>query len=368
MKRAKWRLLSLLLVCAMMIGLLPVSALAVDPGVDLKTIDPIYVSVNGDDSADGTREHPLKTLAEAVKETRIPNNTSVVIYVMSNLTMTDSMRYWGNKDITITSDPDSLAEGQTAFTVSRAETGFHAVQDEQQGGYNGAMVEVGNGGDLTLENIVFDDGGFAAYTDPSQPGNGTITGETPYFVQVTSGGHGVTMVGDEAVPNHKIVQDGIITSYSAASTITLGEGAVLQNYGGMSAVRASGATLIMQAGSKICDSKEIIRTKGAEGSLGPEGAVWVQNGTFRLEKGAEISGLNGRAVYADQGQVEVAGTISNLTYNADFQNAFQGVAVHLRGGANGVISGEVKDITLPVGKNINSTISTLHVVDAENSK
>ena len=121
MKRARWRLLSLLLVCAMMIGLLPVSALAVDPGADLKPMDPIYVSVNGDDSADGTREHPLKTLAEAVEEDRISDNTSVVIYVMSDLTMTNSMRYWGNKDITITSDPESLAESQTtAFTVSRA--------------------------------------------------------------------------------------------------------------------------------------------------------------------------------------------------------------------------------------------------------
>ena len=348
MKQRIRHLLSVLLAFAMVLSLLPMSVLAdqlgttssagttgtelSEPTTKSETEDEpaeepdstppegnvIYVSFSGDDEAGtGTDGAPYATLAKAVNEA--PENDATTIYVMSNLTMTDTARFWDGKDITITSDPESLPENQTAFTISRAETGFHAVQDDARGGYNPAMIEVGNGANLTMTNLILDDGGFAAYTDPSNPNDGTVKGQTPYFTQVDAsrGGNsddqpqpGGTMIGEEDVSNHKIVQDAIIATYDSNSTITLGAGAVLENFGGMSAVRVTGSsTLEMLSGSKICDTKEVSnRSKGADGSLGATGAVWVQNGTFTMKKGAEISGINGRAVYADQGTVTIAGT------------------------------------------------------------
>lgn len=389
--------LSILLVCAMVLSLLPVSALADGPDSSTSTQEtstttstesagdlvpaadpetepssgpangpepapetvttPIYVSETGNDiTGTGKESAPYATLAKAVKAVDDGKIESAVIYVMSDLIMTESAQYWSG-DITITSDPKSLKDAEkSTFTISRAETGFKATGDRQRGGYNGPMLEVGNDADLTLENIVLDDGGYAAYSENSA----TVSGKTPYFVQVESGGNGYTTIDGQQVSNHQIVQDAIITSFSEYTTITLGEGAVLQNYGGMSAVRASNATLIMEAGSKICDTNGMTRIKGAEGSLGPKGAVWVQNGEFIMNEGAEISGIDGRAVYAEAGQVEIGGTISNLTYNANFQNAFQGLAVHLRAGANGEVSGEVYNLTYPDNANVSSA---LHVVN-----
>lgn len=414
--------LSILLVCAMVLSLLPVSALADGPDSSTSTQEtstttstesagdlvpaadpetepssgpangpepapetvttPIYVSETGNDiTGTGKESAPYATLAKAVKAVDDGKIESAVIYVMSDLIMTESAQYWSG-DITITSDPKSLKDAEkSTFTIFRAETGFKATGDRQRGGYNGPMLEVGNDADLTLENIVLDDGGYAAYSENSA----TVSGKTPYFVQVESGGNGYTTIDGQQVSNHQIVQDAIITSFSEYTTITLGEGAVLQNYGGMSAVRASNATLIMEAGSKICDTNGMTRIKGAEGSLGPKGAVWVQNGEFIMNEGAEISGIDGRAVYAEAGQVEIGGTISNLTYNANFQNAFQGLAVHLRAGANGEVSGEVCDIkltaanssvlhdvggTLTVSGNISDieSTSTGRVINVENTE
>ena len=118
------------------------------------------------------------------------------------------------------------------------------------------------GAGLTLTNIIFDDGG--------RKHEGTV------FAQASS---------DEARETNQqqsiYVQDAIIASNATVpSTITLGEGAVLQNFGGMSAVRVTDqAKLVMKSGSVIKDASSITRSKGDAGSVeSPAGAVWLQGG------------------------------------------------------------------------------------------
>ena len=301
----------------------------------------VYVSNTGsDENGDGSKVNPYATLATAVE--RAAEEPSATIYVMSDLEMTQSARYWSG-NITIT----SYNSEEAPFTISRAQTGFKPVSDLTQGGYNGAMIEVGNSGNLTLSNIILDDGGYAAYTENHE--EGTIE-KTPYFSQVNasgpSGGH--TEIDGEKVSNFFIAQDGIITTYSENTTITLKNGTVLRNYGGMSAVRVSGGTLIMENGSKITDTLGITRTKG-KGGTGPAGAVWVQSGKVEMQEGSSIENLNGRAIYADGAgsDVTVDGTISGITVNDKMWNGKQGVAIHLRNHSAGNLSanGIIKNIS-----------------------
>lgn len=294
----------------------------------------IYVSKNGDDSKDGqTVGEAVQTLDKAVE--KAPDGAT--IYVLSDLTIGKLARIV-DKDITITSGDGG------PYTITRA-IGFAQERDNARNWYNPAMIEVttptSKGASVTLKNIILDDAGRH---------------EGTYFTQASSDG--------VSTNNTDCVQDAMIAAYgtdSAMATITLDVGAVLKNFGGMSAVRVTGGTaLTMRSGSKICDDTATKHGESEEEDLGPTGAVWVQSGSFTMETGAEISGINGRAVYADQGTVNMGGTISNLTYNENFQNAFQGLAVHLRGGATGEVSGEVHSLDCP--DNVN-TSSVLHVVD-----
>ena len=307
----------------------------------------IYVSAQAGDSSkdEGTRENPYASLAKAVDEA--PAGEKTLIYVMSDLTMTESARYWNSKDITITSDPVSLPEGQSAFTISRAEAGLTAVNDLTRGGYNPGMIELGNGANLTLTNIILDDGHYAA----------TETGDGPYFNQVDAsrsnnpddepqpGSTTVTVNGKpQEVDNHYIVQDAMITSFHPNSTITLGDGAILQNYGGMSAVRAANATLIMKSGSKILDETEYTRTKGA-GGTGAAGAVWLQSGKLIMEEGSEICNMVGRAVYADgEGSSAIIyGNIHHISGNTNMWESTNGTALHLRNKSDATLFGRVEE-------------------------
>ena len=95
---------------------------------------------------------------------------------------------------------------------------------------------------MTLTNITFDDDGKK---------------EGEYFIQADSEGDGETVFGKETIGHGKIVQDAIIATYNGTGTITLGEGTVLKNYGGMSAVRLSDGELVMKSGSVIMDDEDL---------------------------------------------------------------------------------------------------------------
>ena len=295
----KKRLCAWLLPFVLLFALLSTTAFAESTGAAA-----VYVSSSGSDGNVGTQAAPFATLSKAVEAAA----DGATIYVMSDLTMTKCARFH-SKSLTITSDEKGH------YTVTRGSS-FETQSDTARSWYNPAMIEVqttgGVGAGLTLTNIILDDAGKH---------EGTV------FAQAVSDD------GTGTVHNTDYVQDAIIASNATVpSTITLGAGAVLQNFGGMSAVRATGAArLVMQSGSVIEDNSPIIRIRGAAGSVGPAGAVWLQGGSFEMKAGAAIQNINGRAVYADGGSVSVGGTISGITGNAAMWQSKEGTAIHLRG-------------------------------------
>lgn len=118
----------------------------------------VYVSSKGnDESGDGTQEKPYATLVKAVTEAK----DNATIYVMSDLTMNQSARFW-NKNLTITS-----AEGGP-YTIKRGEI-FAVTHDPARNGYNGALIEVGGTdadttGSLTLTTLLWTIGGLLQKT------------------------------------------------------------------------------------------------------------------------------------------------------------------------------------------------------------
>ena len=310
----KRRILSSLMALVLCLTLLPAAAYAAGGTA-------VYVSSSGNDgTGDGSADKPYATLAKAVDEAK----DGATIYVMSDLNMTSCARFY-NKSLTITS------LGDATCTITRGDN-FAQQQDNARSWYNPAMVEVqttgGVGAGLTLTNIIFDDAGKK---------EGTV------FAQAVSDGS----VGAASNDNLVYVQDAIIASNATVTTtITLGDGAVLRNFGGMSAVRATGeAKLVMEPGSVIEDASSITRSKGDAGSVGPAGAVWLQGSDFEMENGAEIKNVNGRAVYADGGSVSVGGTISGIIGNPAMWQGKDGTAIHLRGSAKATLNGKISDCT-----------------------
>ena len=259
----------------------------------------------------GGEDTEFMTLQEAVEKA----DDGAVIYVLRDFTMTKPARFF-NKHLTITSD------GDEPFTVTRGED-FDMQSDDNRSWYNPAMIEAGGVPDsmnssLTLENIIFDDAGRH---------------EGSLFMQAP--------VSD--ISSDTIVQDAIVATYNNTATITLGDGAILKNFGGMSAVRISGGELIMEDGSKIIDDSITDREKDGSTDFGPAGAVWMQGGTFEMEEGAYIGGASedewmvGRAVYIDGGEVTLNGTISRIEGDLDMWYGMEGAAVHVRNGGKAIL-------------------------------
>ena len=342
MKQRVRHLLSVLLVCAMVLSLLPISVLAEELETPLTTVteptevpevesdteeDPepaiepeeeitpnpaqtIYVSSEGNDVNDGSNEKPYATLAKAVEQAE----DGAVIYVMTNLTVNTLARVT-DKHVTVTSvNPDN------PVTLTR---GSVQGADNNQSHYNSAMIEVttfasedsDNASSVTLTDIILDDAGKH---------DGT------YFAQTNS--------SSISESNLDFVQDSMVTAHgkgNRAVNIILGEGAVLKDYGGMSAVYGTmNAHITMKAGAVICDETVADRSKSAtphKEETGPAGAVWLQGAEFIMETGAEIRNMVGRAVYADGGSATIGGTISNIKADTDMWQGITGIGVHGRG-------------------------------------
>lgn len=273
----------------------------------------IYVSSTGNDEQNtGTKDLPFATLAKAVDAAA----DGAAIYVMSDLTMDQCARFY-DKSLTITSGDGG------PYTVTRS-ADFNRQSDTARSGYNPAMIEVQSSSassvGLTLSNIILDDAGMH---------EGTV------FAQAVS--------GDGNADNTIFVQDAIIASNATVPcTVTLGSGAVLRNFGGMSAVRATDqAKIVMESGSVIEDTMAgYTRTKdSAAGSVGPAGAIWLQGGTLVMEEGSKIRNIDGRGVYADGGKVEMGGAISGIAANKSAMwQTNSGLAIHLRNNAEGTLT------------------------------
>lgn len=273
----------------------------------------IYVSSTGNDEQNtGTKDLPFATLAKAVDAAA----DGTTIYVMSDLTMDQCARFY-DKSLKITS-----GEGGP-YTITRS-ADFKQQSDTARSWYNPAMIEVQSSSassvGLTLSNIVLDDAGMH---------EGTV------FAQAVS--------GDGNGDNTVYVQDAIIASNATVPcTVTLGKDAVLRNFGGMSAVRATDqAKIVMESGSVIEDTLTgYTRTKGSgAGSVGPAGAIWLQGGTLVMEEGSKIRNMDGRGVYADGGKVEIGGAFSSIAANKSAMwQANSGIVIHLRNNAEGTLT------------------------------
>lgn len=273
----------------------------------------IYVSSTGNDEQNtGTKEFPFATLAKAVDAAA----DGTTIYVMSDLTMDQCARFY-DKSLKITS-----GEGGP-YTITRS-ADFKQQSDTARSWYNPAMIEVQSSSassvGLTLSDIVLNDAGMH---------EGTV------FAQAVS--------GDGNGDNTVYVQDAIIASNATVPcTVTLGKDAVLRNFGGMSAVRATDqAKIVMESGSVIEDTLTgYTRTKGSGAdSVGPAGAIWLQGGTLVMEEGSKIRNMDGRGVYADGGKVEIGGAISSIAANKSAMwQANNGIVIHLRNNAEGTLT------------------------------
>ena len=273
----------------------------------------IYVSSTGNDEQNtGTKDLPFATLAKAVDAAA----DGTTIYVMSDLTMDQCARFY-DKSLKITS-----GEGGP-YTITRS-ADFKQQRDTARSWYNPAMIEVQSSSassvGLTLFDIVLDDAGMH---------EGTV------FAQAVS--------GDGNEDNTVYVQDAIIASNATVPcTVTLGKDAVLRNFGGMSAVRATDqAKIVMESGSVIENTLTgYTRTKGSgAGSVGPAGAIWLQGGTLVMEEGSKIRNMDGRGVYADGGKVEIGGAISSIAANKSAMwQANSGIVIHLRNNAEGTLT------------------------------
>lgn len=273
----------------------------------------IYVSSTGNDEQNtGTKDLPFATLAKAVDAAA----DGAAIYVMSDLTMDQCARFY-DKSLTITS-----GEGGP-YTITRS-ADFNQQSDTARSWYNPAMIEVqslsASSVGLTLSKIILDDAGMH---------EGTV------FAQAVS--------GDGNADNTIFVQDAIIASNATVPcTVTLGSGAVLRNFGGMSAVRATDrAKIVMESGSVIEDTMAgYTRTKdSAADSVGPAGAIWLQGGTLVMKEGSKLQNIDGRGVYADGGKVEMGGAISGIAANKSAMwQSNSGIAIHLRNNAEGALT------------------------------
>lgn len=373
MKQRVRHLLSVLLVCAMVLSLLPISVLAEEletppttvtepagvpevegepggepapepePEPEPKPAQTIYVSSEGNDVNNGSNEKPYATLAKAVEQAE----DGAIIYVMTNLTI-DKLVQVKEKHITITSQnkeqPVTLTRGDGMKTNS-----------DGRSWYNPAMIEVvvyasEATSSVTLENIILDDNGKHSCTDTDPEGS-----HGKFFAQAVNTSD---QDPENPVDNRDRVQDAIVAAYGLSKNsaqIILDEGAILKNYGGMSAVRVTGgAKLTMKSGSKIYDdNNEIIadrlsRKDTKNGETGAAGAVWVQGTNVEMQNGAVIENMSGRAFYLENSTAVIDGTIRKITGHSNLWQGSNGAALHMRDhseatlGKNSVIS----DITI----------------------
>ena len=301
----KKRWLGILLALCLLVCLAP-AALAAE--VPAPASNAVYVSsansedlpedvvAGNDETGEGTQAAPYASLAKAVDALK---GKTGEIYLLSDITASRLALVDGENGT-----PANITIDGQGNTVTRSDN-FAQAEDQGRGGYNPAMIEVANGSTLTLEDITLDD-------------NFERNPDTVFEEQKTAEGE---------KGNESRAHDSIIAAYGdGKGTIILGEGTTLKNFGGMSAVRIGGntdgngewygSTLIMEAGSKIVDG-EGTREGTREGGYA---AVWSQGGQIRIDSGASIHDIDGRAIYLeDGGSALVNGEIHSIVPNNKMQ-------------------------------------------------
>lgn len=273
------------------------------------SLDVVYVSADGNnETGKGTQEAPVATLTKALEYAK----DGATIQLLSDFVLNKAVRV-NDKSITFVGNGHVISRGSIT-----------TVSDNQRSWYNPAMFEINNwtasaSHTLTLNGVIVDDRGVAAGTQ---------------YVQATSN-----------QDNTKVVQDGIVASYTT-NTIHLTGGTQLRNYGGMSAVCITGGANLVMDDASIVDTMDIARGHSDKGN-GQVDAVWIQGGVFNMHGGASIGGamtMNGRAVYVDGGTANLGGTIQNLKGSSSMWFGAEGVAIHVRNGGIATLSGTITGI------------------------
>lgn len=272
----------------------------------------IYVSRDGsDENGNGSEQAPFRTLARAAGMANQLPELPAYIFLMTDLEMKESARFLGRSVIL-------LSAGDKPVTVTRAE-GFKPVKDEGGQAYNPAMIELRApkdaerpAGSLLLMGVILDDAGRhegsvfdpipAAEEEPApapeEDAEPAPEGEAPAEntaepapeteepaapaadVQTQSGGSPAESDQEERPAR---VQDAIV-SVGDGGSLTLGKGAELRNFGGLSAVHlGEESQLTLEPESAIRDTLEASNQRPAV--LLPESAkVELLEGAKLLER------------------------------------------------------------------------------------
>ena len=220
----------------------------------------LYVSKDGnDESGDGSEQAPFQSLARAAKAANETPDRPVYILVMTDLEMKESARFIG-QNISI------LAAGK-AVTLKRAQD-FKTAKDLKDKDYNPAMIELRapegaerKAGSLLLVNVILDDAGRheGSLFELAQETGEENEGEEPASAEPAAAGQ----TADEGEKKPELVQDAII-SVGDEGSLTLGRGAELRNFGGLSAVRlGENSQLTMEADSAIRDTENVANERPA---------------------------------------------------------------------------------------------------------
>ena len=237
----------------------PAEQPAEEPVPELQGEVTLYVSKDGnDESGDGSEQAPFQSLARAAKAANETPDRPVYILVMTDLEMKESARFIG-QNISI------LAAGK-AVTLKRAQD-FKTAKDLKDKDYNPAMIELRapegaerKAGSLLLMNVILDDAGrhegslfeLAQETQEAE-------GEEPASAEPAAAGQSAD--GDDKKPEQ--VQDAII-SVGDEGSLTLGHGAELRNFGGLSAVHlGENSQLTMEESSAIRDTENVANERPA---------------------------------------------------------------------------------------------------------
>ncbi len=219
----------------------------------------LYVSKDGnDESGDGSEQAPFQSLARAAKAANETPDRPVYILVMTDLEMKESARFIG-QNISI------LAADKTV-TLKRAED-FKTAKDLKGKDYNPAMIELRapegaerKAGSLLLMNVILDDAGRhegSLFEQPQETEPETESEEPA--VQTAA----VEQTADKEEKKPELVQDAIV-SVGDEGSLTLGRGAELRNFGGLSAVHlGEKSQLTMEESSAIRDTENVANERPA---------------------------------------------------------------------------------------------------------
>jgi len=243
-----------------------------------------YVSPAGNDATGaGTQANPWATLARTASAINGAGaGGDYTIYVMDDLVAAAGARYYDH-NVTIASDPDA----HRTVSVMRG-TPFATQADTRRGEYNPAMLEIDttapgvNLASLTLSNITFND---AYLNDAATPTTPPANFKTFSYVPAPI---------PTGLAGTNYVQDAIVAAYDRACAIVLDNGATLENFGGMTAIYASGgATVTLKSGSLITDvgASASTRTNDTPYDANGDTAVFLAAGNLDMQQGAAITNL-----------------------------------------------------------------------------